>query len=359
MGQFSDALQGYDQGANNSLQIQEQNLNRPTPVQAFLQQLRTNQEQSIQQQQVQGLVGYRNALVGNQGDRNVAVAQHYQDLANFNNQRATTSDARLTAWQNIQNATLAVKQANQKVQAGVAGANTELIQAKIQQVNAETSLKQVYGPAEAQSIIDRNTAASTFTGTKNTNAQGPSFSDVSKQYNTDLKMWGRLPLNQRGPMPTLQDSANKLQAIAPGAAQKNAVTLADPSSSSALSPDPTATGVPDPSGLGTSGTLGTPPQMPMLPFMGGSPLPQDQPTQDALKKVPRDPLAQLLQPSAPPDPPPPNVASMNSMDPLHGQFSARTPGLYSMNGGQYLVDGSGMISAMGSPGSTPGSTFNA
>ena len=323
MGEFGDALQGYQQGANNSLQIQEQNLNRPTPVQAFLQQLRSGQEMGIQQQQAQGLMAYRDAMVNNQSDRGTALAQHYQDQANNSDRRASIAEARNKASEDLQGATLAVKQAQQKVQAGVAGATIELLQAKTKEVTAEANVKQVYGPAEAQSVIAKNQALTGFLGTRDTNAQNPSYDQVRKQLQVMQHSWGLLPYNQRGPMPTIDDADAALKSIAPGA---NAVPPSD------TPPDPPATG--------PGSSLGVIPPMPVLPSVlpsMGTPqaLPQADPTQEALKRPNGNPMLKIV---------PPQEASV---DPLHGQFSTRTPGLYGMNGNQYLVDGSGMINALG------------
>lgn len=339
MAQFGDALQGYLAG-------QEIAARQPTPVQSFLAQLRESQQQKAAEKNAEGLMAFRQGMLGNTADRTAAMLLHYQDQADYNAKRADLSERRLQAKQAYDDEQLKLRKLVAEAQAGNQNARAALAKEQANLASVTADLKEAFGADEAQSIINKNNAMANLTGAKTGQVGEPTYSDVQKQYQTDLKAWMATPPNKRGAQPTPQDAYQKLIQAKP---------TADTDTSTA--PGGMASLQPTDMGL----DLGTAPN-PLMAMLKAKPMTKTgipaktstQPT-PLTGKIPTypskpDTTPNYIQSAEPPSTgyqaPMDDTKQVASMDPLHGQYSQRDPGVYEMNGKQYLVDGTGMIQAL-------------
>lgn len=399
MPNFSDALQGYENGANNAVRVGAERLAIPTPVQAFLDQLHKQQELGIQRQQVQALGGYRQGLLQNAGQRIENQGQRNEDLATAASakqalaeqklkQALALSSRRLDIQQQIANTNGATAEGKQKLM----DLQSQLAQVDLQSRDALNEAKINFyntGGEQRSASAAKDTATTPGSGVANPKDAMTIYlksqADADKANRTNAGIPGYVP---KVPL-TMEQARDMAAQFNTAPAEKDALTLADspdaytPSmrnSNDKLTPDqPTA---PD---------IQPVPQAPSMPPMSSNLPPVDVPQQqnplEALlkrgmsergtmnkqKRLQGMPPAPTMPPpvNAGPQPPQPDMTpnypinagapvpgpvipltdqqpvQQAAVDPLHGQKSMREPGVYSLNGRQYMVDGSGTIQALG------------
>lgn len=351
MPDFSNALQGYLAGMQANSRLQ-------TPVQAFLQQLRESQQQQLQREQAQGLMAFRKGMLGNTADRTAAMLQHYADMADVANRKAATSENRLAAWQNFQQQSLNIKNLMAQAQAGNQTARAKLADAQAAFVKSKQDLQDQFGADQAQSIINRNNAMADLSGARTGQIGEPSYGDVLKAFNAKQKAYDSLlPSQQKTtPKPTMQDAYQSL-------IQAKPASSATPGGQASLTPNAdTLPPLPD-----SAIPQDTNPLLAMLKAIHTQRIPSQvsqstgSATPPAAPPIPPGPTSTPTLPSVnyplSPEPMPQGFVTpvgdigdtfgqQASADPLHGMYSQRDPGVYQMNGKQYLVDGSGMIQAL-------------
>lgn len=364
MGLYSDALNGYQEGANNALRVGAERLSIPTPAQSFLQALRERQQMGLQQQEVQGNLALRNALLGVNQDKANAMAQHYADLADAARakqglaedklkQALVLSSRRLDIQQQIANTNQATAEGRQKVlglQAQLQDIDLQtrdaLNDAKINFYNSGGMQRQAgaqkdvattptpgqinVNPEQAyKTMVDQQSKAAVLSGKPYT---APPFADF-------LKTLQSIPGVNLG-APTTPPAVPPAKGAAPGpqsaltGMDQNSLVPQDSNPLMALLKAPVRPNIPNR-------------QVPFAPPAAANPAPVPEGnTPPPVNTTPNYPLSPEA-PSSGFQAPVGDVTQTAAIDPLHGQQTFRPAGLYTLNGKQYSVDQNGIIQAMG------------
>lgn len=368
MPNFSDALQGYENGANNAVRVGAERLSIPTPVQAFLAQLQKQKEFGLQQQQVSALESYRNALAQNAGQRVENQGQHYQDMATAAaakqalaedklKQALILSNRRMDIQQQIANTNQATAEGKQKV----LGLQAQLQEIDLQTRDAMNDAKiNFYNAGGQQRVASATKDTATTPGSGIANPKDALSIYQKSQQQADA--YNRMGAGIKGFVPKVpltmeqaKDLAAQANTGAPEPAEKDALPLQEaPGPQSQLGVQPSdLLAQPQPTMLEALLKSKKPVSKEGLPVGGigpSGPPPPEGPYPPPPNTTPNYPvdasglsrfnMGDPKQASMGPD------GSAQVIDPLHGQLSQRAPGMYSLNGKQYLVDGSGMIQAL-------------
>lgn len=370
MPNFSDALQGYENGANNAVRVGAERLSIPTPVQSFLAQLQKQKEFGLQQQQVGALEAYRQALAGNAGQRVENQGQRNQDLAKAAadkqalaeqklKQALQLSSRRLDIQQQIANTNQATAEGRQKV----LGLQAQLQDIDLQTRDAMNDAKiNFYNAGGQQRVASATKDTATTPGSGIANPKDALSIYTASQKQADA--YNRMGAGIKGFVPKVPLTMEQAKDLAAQAntgtaepAEKDAPVLQDnpgPQSQLGVQPSDLLT-QPQPTMLEAllkrklPQRVGTPVVVPPASPTNGPPSDTGPypPQPDTTPNYPVDAsgfsrfnMGDPKQASMAPD------GSAQVVDPLHGQLSQRAPGTYSLNGKQYLVDGSGMIQAL-------------
>lgn len=375
MPNFSDALQGYENGANNAVRVGAERLTIPTPVQSFLGQLHQNQEMGLQQQQIQALGNYRQALIGNAGQRIDNQGQHYQDMAVAANAKQALAEDKLKQVLMLSNRRLDIQQQIANTNQATAQGKQKVLdlQAQLQAVDLQTRNALNQSKINSNNMGGMQRFASATKDTATTPGSGVAnprdAMTIYLKSQADADKYNRMNSGLPGfkpKVPLTPDQARDL-AIQFNTAPNDTPPEDSPGDSS--TPSPVPGGMAQLSGMDQLGSMGEDPMVPpevnpLMAFLkrpfnpnvtkqlqgpGSAPAPPPpgtDPYPPPVNTTPNYPINAGPPVTGHVDPIPDPTTQQATLDPLHGMYSQRDPGVYSMNGRQYLVDGTGVIQAL-------------